>query len=306
MKLSISVPSEFNLKSTIFSHGWCELLPFSNDRDDVSLTRLIDLSSGKIISAQIKEQRTKSNNALQVVTSSPLNSTEQKEVKSLVRTSLRLDEHFTEFYAEASKHKEFFWVPAFGAGRLLRSQTVFEDVVKMICTTNCSWALTEIMVENLCKKLGKKFSDSNSNALQYCFPDPEAIAGTSEKFLRKEIRAGYRAPYLLELSKRIVKKEIDIEAWRTLQIPTDELFQQVRSVKGVGPYAAGNLLKLLGHYDYLAIDSWCRKKFFEKHKNGRTTSDKVIEKYYRQFGKWQGLFLWMDLTQYWYEKEFAF
>jgi hypothetical protein len=49
----------------------------------------------------------------------------------------------------------------------------------------------------------------------------------------------------------------------------------------VGPYAAGNLLKLLGHYDYLAIDSWCRMKFFELHKGGRKVLDKTIEKFYK-------------------------
>ena len=32
---------------------------------------------------------------------------------------------------------------------MLRSATVFEDIVKMICTTNCSWSLTKIIINNL-------------------------------------------------------------------------------------------------------------------------------------------------------------
>ena len=50
---------------------------------------------------------------------------------------------------------------------------------------------------------------------------------------------------------------------------TAELIKEMRGVKGVGPYAAENLLKLLGRYDGLALDSWTRAKFFTVRNNGR-------------------------------------
>ncbi|MGH2568790.1 MAG: DNA-3-methyladenine glycosylase family protein, partial [Bacteroidota bacterium] len=71
---------------------------------------------------------------------------------------------------------------------------------------------------------------------------------------------------------------------------TGELFKQVRSVKGMGDYAAGNIMKLLGRYDYLGLDSWVRGKFSSLHKNGRTVSDKTIERHYARYGKWKGFF----------------
>jgi len=237
---------------------------------------------------------------VRVLRKSVLSTKERNTLLANVATVLRLDENLSEFYSQARKHHRFHWVPKRGAGRLLRAPTVFEDVVKMICTTNCSWSLTETMVGNLCRKLGKKFGED-----QYAFPQPETLADASERFLRKEIRAGYRAPYLRELGQRITKGH-DIESWRQSKQPTVELYEEVCSVKGIGPYAAGNILKLLGRYDYLAIDSWCRKKFFEIHKNGRKTSDRVIEKFYEPFGKWKGLFFWMDLTKDWYEHEMPF
>src|SRR5260370_35068872 len=40
----------------------------------------------------------------------------------------------------------------------------------------------------------------------------------------------------------------------------------MKGVKGVGPYAAENVLKLLGRYDGLALDSWTRAKFFSDRK----------------------------------------
>jgi 3-methyladenine DNA glycosylase/8-oxoguanine DNA glycosylase len=300
MKLSLHVSPNFNFWRTVYSHGWCVLPPFEVIKESHRLRRIIELSNGKTVIVEIFPHL-KSGLVIEIQSNKFLSLKSKPEIISKVKSCLRLEEDYSEFYREAKTQKRFRWVPKTGAGRMLRAPTVFEDVVKMICTTNCSWALTEIMVQNLCKKLGDEAAD-----LQFAFPRPEAIASQTEKFLRKEIRAGYRAPYLLELSRRVVKGDIDLESWRSSNLATNELFDQVRSVKGIGPYAAGNILKLLGRYDYLGIDSWCRAKFFEIHRNGRKGSDRAIDRYYEPFGKWRGLFFWMDVTKEWYQQKFPF
>lgn len=161
----------------------------------------------------------------------------------------------------------------------------------MICTTNCSWALTEAMIRNLTGELGEHIQDGQAG-----FPQPEAMAGVSESFVRNRIRAGYRSPYLIELADRVASNKLDIESWRTTPITTPELYKQVRSVKGVGDYAAGNLLRLFGRYDYLALDSWVRARYSKLHHKGRAVSDKTIARSYASFGKWRGLFFWLEMT----------
>ena len=69
-------------------------------------------------------------------------------------------------------------------------------------------------------------------------------------------------------------------------LATTELIKEMRGVKGVGPYAAENLLKLLGRYDGLALDSWTRAKFFVVRNNGRKATDKKIARYYSRFNEW--------------------
>ena len=83
------------------------------------------------------------------------------------------------------------------AGRLLRSPTVYEDLVKTICTTNCSWALTKKMTANLVEKLGEKTSDGKS-----AFPTAQRMANVSAEFYKTEIRAGYRSAYFAELAEK--------------------------------------------------------------------------------------------------------
>jgi len=313
----IRIPEVFNFWRTVYSHGWCALPPFEVDKKAGLLLRTLELSTGKILTAAICQS---SRSALRLNTGDDMSMEERQEVVSLVRRCLRLDEDYSEFYREARLYREFRWVARSRAGRLLRSPSVFEDVVKMICTTNCSWALTEVMVKNLTTKLGiksllpdKLLSDNKKGEKNppgerfVCtFPSPAAIADCTESFLRREIRAGYRAPYLLEFAGRIVSGDISPESWRTSSAPTEELFGEVRSVKGVGNYAAGNIMKLLGRYDYLGIDSWCRKKFGQIYLKKRTATDRAIERKYEHFGKWRGLFFWMDVTRDWYAKKFPF
>jgi 3-methyladenine DNA glycosylase/8-oxoguanine DNA glycosylase len=230
----------------------------------------------------------------------PLTEERATALTAQMRTCLRLDEDFRSFHAAARRYPQFRWITTARAGRMLRAPTVFEDTVKMICTTNCTWALTKLMVSNLVQRAGRAFDDSHSS-----FPTPAAVAALSERELRTHVKAGYRAPYIRELSQRIASGDLAIEEWRTSTAPTKELFEEIRSVKGVGPYAAGNILKLLGHYDRLGLDSWVRGQYYRLHRKGRKVKDATIEKAYEEYGAWRGLFFWLDMTRYWHDQKFA-
>ncbi len=299
MRFTLALPRNFNFWATVFSHGWCALPPFHVDKAQRRIRAVIPNENGGYDDVSLSESRRRL--LVSVENTSTLRQQDISRISKHILSIFRMEESLDEFYAETKKHPRYRWISKKCAGRLLRCPTVFEDVVKMICTTNCSWALTEIMAGALVTKLGDHIHGD-----VYSFPTPEDIAACSESFLRKEIRCGYRAPYLLELSQKIASGKLDIEEWRTSGLPTEELFKQVRTVKGVGPYAAGNILKLLGRYDYLGLDSWCRGKFYELFKKGRKVKDSTIEKYYAPFGKWRGLFLWMDVTKDWHTREFPF
>src|SRR5204862_8344090 len=131
------------------------------------------------------------------------------------------------------------------------------------------------------------------------FPPPLSIASMPIEVFVNEVRAGYRARYLKEIAERVASGELDVEQWLTTDLPTRDLMKQIKSVKGAGDYAAENLLRLLGRYDGLALDSWTRAKFFQVRNNGRKASDKKIARYYSRFNEWRGLALWCDVTRDW-------
>jgi 3-methyladenine DNA glycosylase/8-oxoguanine DNA glycosylase len=294
MEFSILTPSGFSFKRTVLSHGWYNLPPFDLDREQWILSRVLNVGSAQPITVRISSGK----GLVKATASRALGKRAAEQVKRDVRHMLRLDDEMSSFYAAVAHDPEFDWVASSGAGRLLRSPTVFEDLVKTMCTTNCSWALTYKMVGGLVGELGRE-----SRVGQRAFPSPEAMASKPERFYRDVIRAGYRAPYLKELAERVASGSLDVESWASSDLSTPELQREMKTVKGVGDYAAENLLKLLGRYDCLALDSWVRGKFKRTRNGGRKTSDKKIEKYYSRFGEWRGLALWCDLTRDWLESE---
>jgi len=294
MKPSISVPHDFSFPRTVRSHGWYGLLPFELDKNTGTLLRVVDVGNAKPVTVRI----TSAKRALALELSRRVNKTAVDSVVRQVRHMFRVDDDMQQFYQTISAEPEFAWIVKEGAGRLLRSPTVFEDLVKMICTTNCSWALTEKMVAGLVNELGSESDDGRRT-----FPIADVMAQQPLRFFRDRIRSGYRAPYLKELAQRVAKGSLDVESWLTSDLPVADLIKEMKSVKGVGNYAAENLLKLLGRYDGLALDSWTRAQFARLRNQGRAANDKKISRFYARFDSWRGLVLWCDMTRHWLDPE---
>src|SRR2546426_5536446 len=294
MELTIKTPKTFNFHRTVLSHGWCALLPFELDKTKWKLVRVLDREQRKPVTVEITARR----NALKILISRAVSERAAQNLIQDVRHMFRLDDDLQLFYEVMSADAEFAWISEQGAGRLLRSPTVYEDLVKMICTTNCSWALTEKMVTALVNELGTKSDDGRKS-----FPTAEVMAEQSVAFYRDKIRCGYRAPYLKELAQRVASGELNVESWLTNDAPLADLMKEMKSVKGVGDYAAENLLKLIGRYDGLALDSWTRAQFARLRNNGRAANDKKIARFYARFESWRGLALWCDMTRHWLDPQ---
>ena len=288
----ITKPKHFNYKTTIYSHGWYQLAPFGLNEKNWFLKYVFQSETEeKPVSATIKETDKKVK-----IEISDKNISEEfkRKITENIKHILQFDEDLSGFYHLINEEKDFEWIKRVGAGRLLRSPTVFEDLVKTICTTNCSWALTKNMARNLVEKLGEETKTGEKT-----FPTAEAMASVGADFYRIEIRAGYRSEYFAELAESVADGKINPEKWLDTDLPTVELKKEMKKIKGVGNYAAENLLKLLGRYDGLALDSFLRSEFCKKRNNGNSCTDKEIERFYERFGEWRGLVMWFDMSKRW-------
>lgn len=290
----LETPPNFSFKHTVYSHGWSELAPFELDEVNWRLSYVFTNGKrGKPVSATVSET------ALGLKIEFSGGESSREKIIRAIQHILRLDDPLEEFYALTDRDERLGWISAANAGRLLRSPTVFEDLVKTLCTTNCSWSLTKKMVSNLVEKLGEPAAGGKR-----AFPTAKELASVSEDFYRNEIKAGYRSPYFVEFSEAVAGGKIDPESWLHSDLPTAELKKEIKGVKGVGDYAAENMLKLLGRYDGLALDSWLRAEFYKKHNREKMCPDKKIERHYNKFGNWKGLAMWCDMTERWFDERF--
>lgn len=299
-QLTIKPILPFHFIYTVQSHGWFQLAPFSWDEETKMLHRTHRLSNGNVVLLDIAESGSTKRPTILVTVHHPrkLTITDQHEIRSDVTRMLRTDVDLSPFYAFCLKRGKQWHPITNGLGRLLRSPSVFEDIIKTIATVNMQWGGTKGMSKRLVDTLGEPFPGDESKK---AFPTPKAIAQSSPEFFQQEIKMGFRNTFVFELAQRIENKEINVESFATSDKPTGQLKKELKNIKGIGDYAAANMLMLLGRYDELTIDSVCRDFFSKKYNKGEKCSDGDILKKYQRWNEWKFLAYWYDLWT-WYEK----
>lgn len=286
-----------DLRRTIASHGLVDLPPMRPEPDSSALQITLPLPQGRPRTVRVAAGTP----GTAVVTTSG-RAPGERQARALLDALahvLRLDENLSPFYARAAADPELAWVTA-GAGRLVRSPTVFEEVVKTICTTNCAWSGTVRMVGALVEHLGEPADGAVPGPFGRAFPTPAAMAEADESFYRDVARAGYRGAYLRSLAAAVAAGELDLEQLGRAsrdELPDDEVAARLLALPGVGPYAAAHVMLLLGRYSRLVLDSWTRPKYARVR--GRRAKDATIERRFRRYGPYAGLAFWLLLTRDW-------
>ncbi len=284
--MSFVIPARppFSFQAVVRSHGWVQMAPFSFDQAGGVISYVARLESGRVL-----ELRLQADPAGVRLETGGLDASEKNELECMVTWMLALDQDLSAFYTAARQEPKLAQVESRGAGRVLRSPTFFEDVVKTILTTNTLWAATKRMNANLITQFGDPLPQDPSRR---AFPTPARLAETTEQFLREQTRLGYRAPYLLELARRTASGGLDLEAFKTSTLPTLELRKQLLKIKGIGPYAAANLLMILGRSDFIPVDSWALKMVSHEWHAGRPVTPADVEAAFAHWGQWKGLAYW--------------
>ncbi len=274
MTLRIRLEPPFDFELTLRSHGWIYLKPYLLEIDEPGYQRFDRLSTGNRIQYKVIQQ---ADDLIEIQPREALTSPEEFEVISMVRYALRLDENLGEFYELCLKLRKLKFVATRGLGRLLRGSTLFEDLVKTLCTTNTTWQHTIAMVSNLVEQIGDG-----------CFPNAGDILKFGKKNLESKLKLGYRAQYLWELCERLEAKDIDLDPGKLKKMPGPEAATIIKSLKGFGDYAVNHALLMIGHYDAIPIDSLVRQHCKDKF-NIKSVTKKQIDKRYARWGKWQAL-----------------
>lgn len=275
------------------SHGVAELPPNEVSLSSRTLTTTLPITRG---ARTVRITESDGNLQIEAV-AGRLSARAAEELRATVAHMFRLDEDLSGFYAITRDDPDFDWCTG-GAGRMLRAPTVLEDVVKTICTTNTAWSGTRKMTRALVDNLGVEAPGGRRT-----FPSAEAMAGADEALYRDVIRAGYRGPYLRQLTTDVAEGTVDLEELNDPDLPDDEVAARLLALPGVGPYAAAHvMLTSLGRYSRLVLDSWTRPTYTSLSGARRALKDTTIERRFKRYGDWAGLAFWLYLTRSWVEE----
>ena len=284
MQLNLPARAPFRFLSVVHSHGWVQLAPFAFDETTATLSYTDRLSNGRVLTYQITEHE----NGI-TLTTGKLTKKEQDEVTQRITWMLGLDLDFSDFYAASKREPKLLQAEKLVRGRMLRSPTLFEDVLKTILTTNTLWSATIRMNLNLIREF-RPAPDGETEPRP--FPSPAEIAASNPEVLKEAVRVGYRAESIHELAVRVASGELDIESLKISKLPTLELRKELLKIKGVGPYAAANLLLILGRGDFIPVDSWALKLVSHEWYDGEPVTPKQVEEHFEKWGQFKGLAYW--------------
>lgn len=313
--LAVPVPADFVLARDVCSYGYFLLEPNHWDArtNPPALTRVVTVpgprgkdaavelrveqgAGGKVAAGPGNRWRGARGRPLRVTADAELDEQTEAAVVAAVRRMLRLGETAAEI---AAFHRLDPRWKGVGYGRLFRSPTFFEDVVKTVTSCNVTWPGTVGMNRRLCWHLGERAAGGGRG-----FPTAARLARVRPATLRARCGVGYRDARIVELARMFVDGRVSPAWFEDLGNSDEAVREALLELPGVGPYAAANILQLLGRYGHLPLDT-------ESVRHGRTVlgmrgSGKAIMKrvgeHFAPFGAERFRSYWFELWAYYEAK----
>lgn len=259
------------------SYGYFLLAPNHWDPRSETLTRALDLEGGI---ASIRIGQPGRGKALVGEADRRLSRREQSDAKRMIGRMLHLEDAGVGGFHEVDPR----WKES-GRGRLFRSPTFFEDLIKTVTSCNVTWPSTIVMNRRLCEVVSP------------AFPNARQLARRRPETLRARCRVGYRDKRMVELGKMVAGGEVDPAWFEDRSNSDDAVYKALLALPGIGPYAAANVMQLLGRYSRVAIDTESVRH--GKAVLGMTGTPKQIEKkvaaHFEPFGEHRFRSYWFEL-----------
>lgn len=256
--LTLTPPRDYRLARDVCSYGYFLLAPNRWSIEQQTLTRAL-LVGGKSVGVVISQRGATAARGdgapLRCEFDRDLSGTDRAEARAQIERMLRLDEDAAQI--RAFHRVDPRWKKS-GRGRLFRSPTLFEDVLKTVTSCNVTWPGTVHMNRRLVEVLGKESPGGVRS-----FPDPATIAEAAPLLLRERCRVGYRDRRIVELGAIFASKDRTLGAIEDPGTSDEDVHEILLGLPGVGPYAAANIMQLLGRYSRLPLDT-------ESVRHGRT------------------------------------
>jgi 3-methyladenine DNA glycosylase/8-oxoguanine DNA glycosylase len=301
--ITIKPPADYDLARDVCSYGYFLLAPNYWDVRKRVFRRVMTI--GGEAEPVVVSQPLGRGGALKVTLARTLRSAEKTELISGLTRMLRLDEtqeHLAEFHRVDPRFASS------GRGRLFRSPTLFEDVIKTVTSCNVTWPSTVQMNRRLCEVLGSKVEGESHPTQTHGFPSAAKLARTRPETLRARCRVGYRDARMVELAKLFctspARGGIDVQMLEDPATGDDAVFTYLKELPGIGPYAAANIMQLMGRYKRLPLDTESVRhgKVVMGLKGSSASIMKKVHAHFLPFGAHAFRSYWFEIWEYYQQR----
>ena len=171
-------------------------------------------------------------------------------------------------------------------GVRILNQDFFETLISFIISQNKQIPHIKKIVADISAKFGT-YKGTYGGADMYTFPTLEQLANSSEEDF-KELKTGFRAPYIMDAIRRNMAGQFDINELKSMDY--DSCIKELMTIKGVGEKVA-NCVSLfgLGKKEAFPVDVWIKRIMETMYFGGvDTPKDKIAAFAKEQFGELGG------------------
>ena len=197
-----------------------------------------------------------------------------------------LGRDYGEIKKELSKDPILNEAIKFGEGIRILNQEPYETTISFIISANNQIPRIKRSIELISQKYGESIGSYNEKEY-FSFPSSEILASIDEKELEDNCKVGYRAKYIVNTSKMIKNKEIDLD--KLFQLPTETAKEILMRLPGVGPKVSNCILLFsLDKNEAFPVDVWVKRVMENLYFNENTSIKKISAYAEENFGSLGG------------------
>lgn len=168
----------------------------------------------------------------------------------------------------------------------IMNQEFSETLMSFIISQNKQIPHIKQIVSRISEEYGEPGGTINGMEL-YHFPSIKKLAGITEQGFR-ELKTGFRAPYLFDAAQKLSSRDIDENVLRGLS--PEECEKELCRIKGVGSKVANCVMLFsLGHRNAFPVDVWIKRIMETLYYEGKDTPKEAIAALAKeQFGQLGG------------------
>ncbi|NLI66508.1 MAG: 8-oxoguanine DNA glycosylase [Tissierellia bacterium] len=193
-----------------------------------------------------------------------------------------LGRNYTAIKRELAKDPILKEAIEFGQGLRILNQEPFETIISFIISANNQIPRIKKSIDLIARSYGEKIDE-----VYYSFPGPEVLSKADPKELREVCRVGFRDVRIVEASKMILNKEVDLD--RIYDLNREDSRKLLMELPGVGPKVADCILLFAyKKANAFPVDVWVKRVMEHFYLKKDTKAKEIGEYGDKKFGELAG------------------